>query len=36
LIEFALDKTSGKKQEAAKLLGLGRNTLAKKIKELNS
>ena len=35
LIEFALDKTSGKKQEAAKLLGLGRNTLAKKIKELN-
>jgi len=36
LIEFALDKTSGKKQEAAKLLGLGRNTLAKKIKELNN
>ena len=35
LIEFALDKTSGKKQEAAKLLGLGRNTLAKKIKELS-
>ena len=35
LIEFALDKTSGKKQEAAKLLGLGRNTLAKKIKEIN-
>ena len=35
LIEFALDKTSGKKQEAAKLLGLGRNTLAKKIKKLS-
>ena len=35
LIEFALDKTNGKKQEAAKLLGLGRNTLAKKIKEIN-
>jgi len=35
LIEFALEKTSGKKQEAAKLLGLGRNTLAKKIKELS-
>ena len=32
LIEFALKKTGGKKQDAAKVLGLGRNTLSKKIK----
>jgi len=32
LIDFALEKTGGKKQEAAKVLGLGRNTLTKKIK----
>jgi two-component system nitrogen regulation response regulator GlnG len=32
MIDFALEKTQGKKQEAAKVLGLGRNTLAKKIK----
>jgi two-component system nitrogen regulation response regulator GlnG len=32
MIDFALEKTGGKKQEAAKVLGLGRNTLAKKIK----
>ncbi|MBD62744.1 MAG: nitrogen regulation protein NR(I) [Gammaproteobacteria bacterium] len=32
LIEFALEKTGGKKQDAAKVLGLGRNTLSKKIK----
>jgi two-component system nitrogen regulation response regulator GlnG len=32
MINFALEKTSGKKQEAAKVLGLGRNTLSKKIK----
>ena len=32
IIDFALEKTGGKKQEAAKVLGLGRNTLAKKIK----
>jgi two-component system nitrogen regulation response regulator GlnG len=32
IIDFALEKTQGKKQEAAKVLGLGRNTLAKKIK----
>jgi len=34
LIETALKHTSGKKQEAAKLLGWGRNTLTRKIKEL--
>ena len=32
MIDFALKKTGGKKQEAAKVLGLGRNTLTKKIK----
>lgn len=32
MINFALEKTGGKKQEAAKILGLGRNTLSKKIK----
>ena len=35
MIEFALDKSSGKKQDAAKILGLGRNTLAKKLKNLD-
>jgi len=34
MIETALAKTSGKRQEAAKLLGWGRNTLTRKIKEL--
>ena len=34
LIEAALDKTMGKKNEAAKLLGWGRNTLTRKIKDL--
>ncbi len=34
MIEAALAKTSGKRQEAAKLLGWGRNTLTRKIKEL--
>ena len=34
LIKTALEKTSGKKNDAANLLGWGRNTLAKKIKEL--
>jgi len=34
LIETALKHTSGRKQEAAKLLGWGRNTLTRKIKEL--
>ena len=32
MIYFFLVKTGGKKQEAAKVLGLGRNTLTKKIK----
>jgi two-component system nitrogen regulation response regulator GlnG len=34
LIETALQKTSGRKNDAAKLLGWGRNTLTRKIKEL--
>jgi two-component system nitrogen regulation response regulator GlnG len=34
LIQTALDKTNGRKNEAAILLGWGRNTLSKKIKEL--
>lgn len=34
LIEAALEKTHGKKQEAAELLGVGRNTLTRKIQEL--
>ena len=34
MIEAALDKTMGKKNEAAKLLGWGRNTLTRKIKDL--
>ena len=34
LINVALEKTNGKKNEAAKLLGWGRNTLAKKMKEM--
>ncbi|MDA8780787.1 nitrogen regulation protein NR(I) [Gammaproteobacteria bacterium] len=36
MINFALEKTGGKKQEAAKVLGLGRNTLTKKIKAQQS
>ena len=32
MINFALEKTGGKKQDAAKVLGLGRNTLSKKLK----
>jgi len=35
LIEVAMRKTGGKRQRAAKLLGWGRNTLARKIQELN-
>lgn len=35
LIEIALKHTGGRRQEAAKLLGWGRNTLTRKIKELN-
>ena len=34
MIEAALGKTLGKKNEAARLLGWGRNTLTRKIKEL--
>ena len=34
MIETALEFTGGRKQEAAKLLGWGRNTLTRKIKEL--
>jgi two-component system nitrogen regulation response regulator GlnG len=34
LIEVALEETGGKKHEAAKMLGWGRNTLTRKIKEL--
>jgi len=35
MIQSALNFTGGKKQEAAKILGWGRNTLTRKIKELN-
>lgn len=35
LIESALEKTGGRRQDAAILLGWGRNTLTRKIKELN-
>jgi two-component system nitrogen regulation response regulator GlnG len=35
MIEAALQHTGGKRQEAAKLLGWGRNTLTRKIKELD-
>lgn len=35
LIESALKKTGGRRQDAAILLGWGRNTLTRKIKELN-
>jgi two-component system nitrogen regulation response regulator GlnG len=35
MIETALRKTGGRKQDAAKLLGWGRNTLTRKIKELH-
>ena len=34
LINVALNKTKGRKKEAAELLGWGRNTLARKIKDL--
>ncbi len=36
LLECSLSKTGGRKIEAAKLLGWGRNTLTRKLKELNS
>jgi two-component system nitrogen regulation response regulator GlnG len=35
MIESALRKTGGRRQMAAKLLGWGRNTLTRKIRELN-
>ena len=35
LIQVAMSKTNGRRQEAAKLLGWGRNTLARKMKALN-
>jgi two-component system nitrogen regulation response regulator GlnG len=35
LIQVALEHTGGRRQEAAKLLGWGRNTLTRKIKDLN-
>ncbi len=35
MIEAALSHTNGKKHEAAKLLGWGRNTLTRKLKELS-
>jgi two-component system, NtrC family, nitrogen regulation response regulator GlnG len=35
MIEAALEHTHGRKHEAAILLGLGRNTLTRKLKELN-
>jgi len=34
MIQTAMEHTGGKKQEAAKLLGWGRNTLSRKIREL--
>ena len=34
MIEVALQRTGGRRQDAARLLGWGRNTLARKIKEL--
>ena len=34
LLEAALDHTNGHKQDAAKVLGWGRNTLTRKLKEL--
>lgn len=35
LIEIAMSRTNGRRQEAAKLLGWGRNTLARKMKALH-
>lgn len=35
LLETALEFTHGHKQEAARLLGWGRNTLTRKLKSLN-
>ena len=35
MIEVALDHTQGRKRDAAELLGWGRNTLTRKMKDLN-
>jgi two-component system nitrogen regulation response regulator GlnG len=35
LIRIALDRAQGRRHEAAKLLGWGRNTLTRKIRSLN-
>jgi two-component system nitrogen regulation response regulator GlnG len=35
LLEVALEHTDGRRREAADLLGWGRNTLTRKLKELN-
>ena len=35
LIKAALKRAKGRKQDAARLLGWGRNTLSRKMKELN-
>lgn len=35
LLKTALNHTNGHKQDAAKVLGWGRNTLTRKLKELN-
>ena len=35
MIETALEHTAGRRQDAARLLGWGRNTLTRKIKELD-
>jgi two-component system nitrogen regulation response regulator GlnG len=34
MVETALEQTGGRKQDASKLLGWGRNTLTRKLKEL--
>jgi two-component system nitrogen regulation response regulator GlnG len=36
MIEIALKHTAGRRRDAANLLGWGRNTLTRKIKELSS
>ncbi|MDT8319790.1 MAG: helix-turn-helix domain-containing protein, partial [Xanthomonadales bacterium] len=35
-IDCALDQTGGQRQKAAELLGLGRNTLTRKIRKYDS
>jgi two-component system nitrogen regulation response regulator GlnG len=35
MLQTALEYTQGHKQDAAKLLGWGRNTLTRKLKELD-